>query len=381
MSDKEEARKDEAFDTKYRPRSLDEIVGHDAAVARLRGMIKQNRVPNALMFLGPTSSGKTTLAYAFAADVNGTRNISKHPDFLELNASSERGIDEMRDMLRVARLAPRTGKRRFILIEEAQGLTPQAMGSILAPVEKPSPNVTFLFCSMDASKWGVQPYRALAIRCQIFNLEPHTRENICIQLKRIARAESLKIDDYKKVFRSIADASNGEMRTASKLLEALVQYSVGSGSKRIGTEALDTVFSSTADKDDRLAGKVVFATYARKYNTVHRLLLDVADPFGFINKMLWANSFMLNYTILNGERHAKLWFNPVNKELLAACNELEGKSASFKEAKLQVFGAVNEALVSMKADAHAFAVSEVPLISAKLFHAIQELNLLRKGQT
>ena len=109
------------FHQKYRPAKLDKCLGHEAVVTRLKGIVKSNKIPSAIMFSGPSSAGKTTLARALAADINELETIDGSRDYMEQNCTAEGSIDEIRSMLKTSHFRP-SGKRRVIVLDEAQGL-------------------------------------------------------------------------------------------------------------------------------------------------------------------------------------------------------------------------------------------------------------------
>lgn len=107
------------FHLKYRPPNLDKIIGHEKIVTRLKGIIESKRIPNAILLTGPSSAGKTTLARAFVASLFGVESIEKgHRDFHEMNAADTRGIEDIRDLIKVSKLSPSVAPRRVFLIDE-----------------------------------------------------------------------------------------------------------------------------------------------------------------------------------------------------------------------------------------------------------------------
>ena len=110
------------FHLKYRPRVLEDIVGHEQAVKTLQGFISTKKYPSAVLFAGPTSVGKTTMARAFAASLSGVPTVEAHSDFLEVNAGDKRTIDDVRNLIGLARNRPMRLPRRFIMLDEAQQL-------------------------------------------------------------------------------------------------------------------------------------------------------------------------------------------------------------------------------------------------------------------
>ena len=116
---------DNNFHTKYRPQTLDEVIGHEAAVARLKGQVKTGKLRSAYLFTGPSSVGKTTLARCLAAEINGKPVSQQVGDYRELNAGDQKSIEDMRELIRMSKFKP-TGKKRVFMIDEAQALLTNA---------------------------------------------------------------------------------------------------------------------------------------------------------------------------------------------------------------------------------------------------------------
>jgi DNA polymerase III subunit gamma/tau len=362
------------FHLKYRPRKLDQVIGHEKIVDRLKGIISSKKYPNAILFTGPTSAGKTTLARCFAAEVNETDNIDNHPDYLELNAGASGKIDDIRGVIDVAKLMPQRGKRRFLTIDEAHNLTGAAAQALLKPLENPPERTIFILCSMEPEKFSTGTGRAIANRCSQFVLQPHSKENIVRHLKRIVKKEEMSYAD-EKVLAKISDNSNGEMRTAASLLEALQQYAASEGSKKITDEDIDSVISSTSTKDDEIAIRILLGVYAKKFSVVQRSLLDAQDSFGIINKMIWLNSFMLNNYVLRGEKHPKVWWNKHNQVLNEQTKKLVEKQILDPKKELHTYALTQMYLVRLRQQASSFLVPEQNLVGSLLYECINGLRV------
>lgn len=109
-----------SFANKYRPKTLDEVIGHESIVTRLNGLIKSDKIPSAIAFFGPTSVGKTTLARCLAYAIN-QKPVEQQTDYKEINAADERGIDDVRELVKLSKFKPQSNKR-IIVIDEAQQL-------------------------------------------------------------------------------------------------------------------------------------------------------------------------------------------------------------------------------------------------------------------
>lgn len=128
---------EQTFHEKYRPKVLSKVIGHQNVVTRLQGIIKSKKIPNAMLFVGPSSAGKTTLGRAFTADLFGVESLQGQHDYEELNAADSRGIDDVRGLLQRAKLRPRIAPKRVIFIDEVQQLTGPAAQVLLKPLENP----------------------------------------------------------------------------------------------------------------------------------------------------------------------------------------------------------------------------------------------------
>lgn len=353
------------FHEKYRPKTLDRIIGQEKAVTRLQGILKTGKFPNAMLFVGPSSAGKTTLARAFVADLFGVKTLDGHPDYHESNASEERGIDDIRALLRVAKLRPRLAKKRVFMIDEAQGLTGAAADTLLKPLERPPEHTLFILGSMEPEKLK----QAFKNRCSQFVLEQQSKANVTKYIKRIAKAEEMPYVEG-KVLDRLAENSNGEMRTAAHLVESLQQYVSGKGSKKVTEEDVNEALSSMESVDDQLAVRILVAVYALKFKVVQKTLLDVQDGFRMINTLLRLNSFLLNQEVLGGEKHRAVWWSQQHIDLK---NGVKEHSKLDDKQRLNAYAKVQQYFVNLRHMSGAFMVPETALISDACFQAIQAL--------
>lgn len=361
----------DAFHLKYRPGSLDAIIGHQAAVTRLRGMVNSGKIPNALLFVGPSSVGKTTLARALAAELNG-KPADQQQDYMEINGTDQRSIEDMRNLIQVSKFKP-ASKRRIIVIDEAQGILANApaAAALLKPLEEPSRDTLWILCSMDPTKFGSGNGKAIANRCTQFVLEPHSNSELLKQALRIVKRERMDYLD-KEVLKDVVRSSGSAMRTLANLLQGLRDYYDGLAEddrpEQLTAEDVASVLSSSESSDDKLIPEIMAAVFCGQYAVAQRALLNIADAFQAINKMLWVSSFFLNHLVLNGQRHPKVWYTPLNKDFLARLK------AAKVEPTLGQAAAVQAAFVELKSRAQAFAVGEVELTSASIYKMIKEIH-------
>ncbi len=224
---------------KYRSQTFADLVGQDAASRALQGAIISGRVAHAYLFSGSRGTGKTSAARLLAKAVNctGRKPDSAEPcnrcqscvemtagsalDLIEIDAASNRGIDEIRDLREKVNLAPALGPKKIYIIDEAHMLTEPAFNALLKTLEEPPAHVVFVLCTTDAQKI---PLTVIG-RCQQFVFRRLSEEQITARLQHIAKTEKLQVDP--EAMRLIARTAQGSMRDAVGLLDQLVPIAEG----------------------------------------------------------------------------------------------------------------------------------------------------------
>lgn len=351
---------------KYRPRNLDEVIGHEAAVTRLRGQIKAGKLRSAYLLTGPSSVGKTTLARCLAAEINGKPVENQIGDYKELNAGDQKSIDDMRELIRLSKFKP-SGKKRIFMIDEAQALISNASAAtaILKPLEEAGNTDTiWILGSMDPAKFSTGNGKAIANRCDQFSLEPPSIESMVKQAKRIVIGEKMGYLKSSELLTKIAEASNQEMRNVANIIQSIGDYYSGLKEKpeKFDEKVITTVLKSSESNDDRLVVDLVVGALTGQFKMVQRALLDVADPFSFLRKVGWAANFLLGIQVV--DKHPKLWWSPVNKAIVAG---LKGKSIT-----LGHYAGFNEVIVNCTQQASTFTVGGCEILSARLYRFLKE---------
>ncbi len=195
---------------KYRPKKLKEMVGQEAITERLEAYVKEKSLPH-LLFAGPAGCGKTTAAISIANELFGD---TSH-DFLELNASDERGIDVVRGKIKdFARTRSMHGDFKIIFLDEADSLTPEAQNALRRTMENYS-SVTRFILSCNYSSKLIEPIQS---RCALFRFRRISKEAIKKRLENILKQE--KISSTDEGLNSILYVAEGDMRRAINLLQS-----------------------------------------------------------------------------------------------------------------------------------------------------------------
>ena len=220
---------------KYRPKTFAEIEGQEHIVRTMQGALLSGNVGHAYLMAGPRGTGKTTMARLLAKALNCTsRKTSTEPcnncsscieinegrslDLIEIDAASNRGIDEIRNLKDSARVAATSGNYKVFLIDEVHMLTPPAFNALLKILEEPPTHVVFILATTESHK---VPETILS-RVQKFDFKKINPEQVIEKLKREAKSEKVAIDG--QALAMLASASGGSLRDAESALSKIIAY-------------------------------------------------------------------------------------------------------------------------------------------------------------
>ena len=221
---------------KYRPKKFEDIVGQEIIVKTLKNSIKNNKISHAYLFIGPRGTGKTSTAKIFARAVNCLNNndgdicgccdicnISGDDclDIIEIDAASNNGVDEIRNLREKINLVPSELKYKVYIIDEVHMLTIQAFNALLKTLEEPPEHIIFILATTDPQKIP----ETIISRCQCFNFSRMTEQNIIDNLTMVSKKENIDVDI--EVLKNIAIVSDGGMRDSLGMLDKLSSYSDG----------------------------------------------------------------------------------------------------------------------------------------------------------
>ncbi|MFW6030069.1 MAG: DNA polymerase III subunit gamma/tau [Halanaerobiales bacterium] len=219
---------------KYRPENFGDIVGQEYVVKTLKNALKNNRIAHAYLFAGPRGTGKTSTAKVFAKSLNCKDDSSYEPcgvcencqkissgqslDVIEIDAASNRGIDEIRDLREKVKFYPTEGNYKVYIIDEVHMLTKGAFNALLKTLEEPPENVVFILATTEPH----QVISTILSRCQRFDFSLLSIVDIEKRLSYICEKE--EVDYEKEALNLIAHSSNGGMRDAISILDQAISY-------------------------------------------------------------------------------------------------------------------------------------------------------------
>ncbi|MGN1373852.1 MAG: DNA polymerase III subunit gamma/tau [Bacilli bacterium] len=236
---------------KYRPQNFDSLVGQEYTKSLLKNAIKNEHISHAYIFTGPRGTGKTSSAKIFAKALNCLnpidgnpcnecemcKSFGANPDIIEIDAASNNGVDEIREIINNVRLAPSNSKYKVYIVDEFHMLSTSAFNALLLTLEEPPSNVVFILATTDIQS---VPITVLS-RCQRFDFKPIAVDDIINRLNYVCNEENIDITDA--ALKEIAYMSNGGMRDALSILDQ-----ISSRNTKIDVDDVTSNFGSISNK-------------------------------------------------------------------------------------------------------------------------------------
>jgi DNA polymerase-3 subunit gamma/tau len=277
----------QALYLKYRPQTFEEVVGQEPITRTLRNALRQGRIRHAYLFTGPRGTGKTTMARLLAKAVNCRAPEEERPcnacpicvaikegrllDLIEIDAASNRGIDEIRDIREKVGFRPSEGRYKVYVLDEAHMLTEPAFNALLKTLEEPPPHVIFVLVTTDPHKIPA----TITSRCQRFDFRRIPLEVLVDRLAYIAGQEGLSAEPA--ALELIAQQGTGALRDAISLLDQLAGYG-----DEIRLDQVQMVLGTVAgEAAGRLVAFLAEGDVAGGLDLINRTVGDGADPRQF----------------------------------------------------------------------------------------------------
>ena len=280
---------------KYRPRVFGDVYGQDHITSTLKNEIQNGRVSHAYLFTGSRGTGKTTCAKILAKAVNCENNINGEPcnecevckgldngsiyDVVEIDAASNNGVDNIRELRDETNYAPSRGKYRVYIIDEVHMLSTGAFNALLKTLEEPPAHVIFILATTEVHKLPA----TILSRCQRFDFKRIQPETMAVRLKEVADKENLTLDDDAAVL--IARIADGALRDGLSILDQCAGRSKEINSELVsevaglaGKEAMYKLSTCIANKDCNSAMSIISELYQSSFD-MERLCVEMINHF------------------------------------------------------------------------------------------------------
>lgn len=309
---------------KYRPKNLQEIVGQEHIKHALKSAIELGKISHAYLFTGPRGTGKTSTARIFAKSLNCQKGITLVPceecascidiknsnpiDVIEIDAASNRSVEDARNILEKIQYVPVNGKFKIYIIDEVHMLTKEAFNTLLKTLEEPPKNVIFILATTEIQK----VLDTIISRCQRFDFRRILSEDIFNHLKKICEQENIEIED--DAIRTIARTASGGMRDALSLLDQVSVLNkkitvddINTHLGRLSFEILDELFEKIENSD--IQGAIEFVE--KIYNSGNEAIQILTNLLDYIKNLLIAKNtsnkeLLLELTQLSAAQISKL---------------------------------------------------------------------------
>ena len=308
----------QALYRKYRPTNFDEVVGQTHIIQTLKNAIVQNRIAHAYLFCGPRGTGKTSIAKIFAKTLNCTNSQDapcgvcenckmaangSHPDIIEIDAASNNGVDEVRNLIDKVKYAPMQGKYKIYIIDEVHMMTSGAFNALLKTIEEPPAHVIFIFATTEPNK--VLP--TIISRCQRFDFNKVSMHDIKYRLSVVCKNEGIEIDENGLTL--IAQLADGGMRDALSILDQCVAYC----SSHIDVNDIRKIYGVVTSED---IGKLFYSVYKKDVDSFVKDIQKYSN-MGMDIKRLTADfiHMLKDSLILDYSEHSTL-VSDMNKDMI-----------------------------------------------------------------
>ena len=308
----------QALYRKYRPTNFDEVVGQTHIIQTLKNAIVQNRIAHAYLFCGPRGTGKTSIAKIFAKTLNCTNNQDapcgvcenckmaangSHPDIIEIDAASNNGVDEVRNLIDKVKYAPMQGEYKIYIIDEVHMMTSGAFNALLKTIEEPPAHVIFIFATTEPNK--VLP--TIISRCQRFDFNKVSMHDIKYRLSVVCKNEGIEIDENGLTL--IAQLADGGMRDALSILDQCVAYC----SSHIDVNDIRKIYGVVTSED---IGKLFYSVYKKDVDSFVKDIQKYSDMGMDIKRLTADFIHMLKDSLILDYSENSTLVSDMNKDMI-----------------------------------------------------------------
>lgn len=308
----------QALYRKYRPTNFDEVVGQTHIIQTLKNAIVQNRIAHAYLFCGPRGTGKTSIAKVFAKTLNCTNSQDapcgvcenckmaangSHPDIIEIDAASNNGVDEVRNLIDKVKYAPMQGKFKIYIIDEVHMMTSGAFNALLKTIEEPPAHVIFIFATTEPNK--VLP--TIISRCQRFDFNKVSMHDIKYRLSVVCKNEGIEIDENGLTL--IAQLADGGMRDALSILDQCVAYC----SSHIDVNDIRKIYGVVTSED---IGKLFYSVYKKDVDSFVKDIQKYSDMGMDIKRLTADFIHMLKDSLILDYSENSTLVSDMNKDMI-----------------------------------------------------------------
>ena len=308
----------QALYRKYRPTNFDEVVGQTHIIQTLKNAIVQNRIAHAYLFCGPRGTGKTSIAKIFAKTLNCTNSQDapcgvcenckmaangSHPDIIEIDAASNNGVDEVRNLIDKVKYAPMQGKYKIYIIDEVHMMTSGAFNALLKTIEEPPAHVIFIFATTEPNK--VLP--TIISRCQRFDFNKVSMHDIKYRLSVVCKNEGIEIDENGLML--IAQLADGGMRDALSILDQCVAYC----SSHIDVNDIRKIYGVVTSED---IGKLFYSVYKKDVDSFVKDIQKYSDMGMDIKRLTADFIHMLKDSLILDYSENSTLVSDMNKDMI-----------------------------------------------------------------
>lgn len=308
----------QALYRKYRPTNFDEVVGQTHIIQTLKNAIIQNRIAHAYLFCGPRGTGKTSIAKIFAKTLNCTNSQDapcgvcenckmaangSHPDIIEIDAASNNGVDEVRNLIDKVKYAPMQGKYKIYIIDEVHMMTSGAFNALLKTIEEPPAHVIFIFATTEPNK--VLP--TIISRCQRFDFNKVSMHDIKYRLSVVCKNEGIEIDENGLTL--IAQLADGGMRDALSILDQCVAYC----SSHIDVDDIRKIYGVVTSED---IGQLFYSVYKKDVDSFVKDIQKYSDMGMDIKRLTADFIHMLKDSLILDYSENSTLVSDMNKDMI-----------------------------------------------------------------